>query len=109
MSLSEKHNVKCIKCGNVFEIKEWNSINVEEIPEIREKVMNGDIFKFTCEHCNETHNIIYNCLYYDKTGKFMIQLLPGFEANEYIFSHFVQTCSICREEKKQKGARLGMI
>ena len=69
MSLSEKHNVKCIKCGNNFEINEWNSINVEEMPEIREKVMNGDIFKFTCNHCNETHNIIYNCLYYDKTNK----------------------------------------
>ena len=86
MSLSEKHTVKCIKCGNNFEIKEWNSINIDELPDLRSQVMNGDIFKFKCENCGETHAIIYNCLYYDKTGKFMIQLLPGFEANEYIFS-----------------------
>lgn len=86
MSLSEKHNVKCIKCGNSFEINEWNSINVDDLPELREKVINGDIFKFKCEHCGEKHAIIYNCLYYDKAGKFMVQLLPGFKADEYIFS-----------------------
>lgn len=86
MSLCEKHIVKCIKCGNNFEIKEWNSINIEDIPELREQVIKGDIFKFRCEHCNEVHNIIYNCLYFDKINKFMVQLLPGFEANEYIFS-----------------------
>jgi len=86
MSLSENHTVKCIKCGNNFEIKEWNSINIEEIPELRPNVINGDIFKFRCDHCNEMHTIIYNCLYYDKIGKFMIQLLPGFKADEYIFS-----------------------
>ena len=86
MSLSEKHTVKCISCGNNFEITEWNSINIEDLPELRGKVINGDIFKFTCEHCNTTHNIIYNCLYYDKVGNFMVQLLPGFKADEYIFS-----------------------
>lgn len=86
MSLSEKHIVKCSKCGNNFEINEWNSINVEEMPEFRGKVMNGDIFKFKCEHCGEIHAILYNCLYYDKASKFMIQLLPGFKADEYIFS-----------------------
>lgn len=86
MSLKEKHLVKCMNCGKNFEINEWNSINVEEIPELREQVLKGDIFKFTCEHCKETHNIIYNCLYYDKTNKFMIQLMPGFKADEYIFS-----------------------
>ena len=60
MSLSEKHNVKCIKCGNNFEIKEWNSINVEEMPDIREKVLNGDIFKFKCENCGDDEQKAHN-------------------------------------------------
>lgn len=87
MSLRESHNIKCEECQNEFAIDEWNSINVIELPELREQTMKGDIFKFVCPHCEKEQIIIYDCLYFDKEGKFMVQLLPEYPNKEYLFSN----------------------
>ncbi|MBQ7668985.1 MAG: CpXC domain-containing protein [Clostridia bacterium] len=86
MSLSESHKIKCTECGNGFEINEWNSINVEDLPELREKTISGEIFKFTCPKCKKEQIIIYDCLYFDRANKFMVQLLPEYPNKEYLFS-----------------------
>lgn len=87
MSLRESHNIKCQECQNEFGIDEWNSINVIELPELREQTIKGDIFKFTCPSCNKEQIIIYDCLYFDKEQKFMVQLLPEYPNKEYLFSN----------------------
>jgi len=87
MSLRESHNIKCQECKNEFCIDEWNSINVIELPELREQTIKGEIFKFTCPNCNKEQVIIYDCLYFDKEQKFMVQLLPEYPNKEYLFSN----------------------
>jgi len=86
MSLRESHNIKCEECQKEFAIDEWNSINVVELPELCEQTIKGEIFRFVCPHCNKEQIIIYDCLYFDKDKKFMVQLLPEYPNKEYLFS-----------------------
>ena len=72
MSLEHNRQIKCEECGKVFDVTIYESINVTLNPELKEKVIHGDIYCFECPYCHHQHYIQYPFLYHDMEHKFMI-------------------------------------
>ena len=62
----------CEKCHKEFEYDIFESVNVTLDPELREKVLSGEIYKVVCPHCGEVEVSARPLLYHDMDKKFMI-------------------------------------
>ena len=76
MSKERKITWQCEHCKKEFEVNIFDSVNVSLDPELREKVLTGNIFMHKCPHCNNNNIIQHPILYHDMKNKFMIQLGP---------------------------------
>ncbi len=74
----------CPKCGKKQSFEAYSSINVTLHPELKEKLLDGSIFRFKCVDCQEEASILYPCLYHDMEKKLMIQLCPPYQIQDYI-------------------------
>ncbi len=54
----------------------WNSINVTLDPKMKEKVMDGSLFLWTCSKCGTTFRVPYPFLYHDMEHRFMVEFFP---------------------------------
>jgi len=72
MSMHEKAIINCDECGKEYEFNYYRSINVSLEPELKDKVISGEIFKSTCPHCGRTTYIPFPFLYHDMEHKLMI-------------------------------------
>ena len=84
MSVIEKKEIKCPNCGNPITINAYTSINVKLEPELREKVLSGKIFEYTCEHCYHHGHMGYPFLYHDPNNKFLIQYSAPQDAQKHL-------------------------
>ena len=66
----------CLKCGSKGEFKMYDTVNVTLDPNLRERVLSGEIFDWTCPQCGETLNIRHNLLYHDMKKKFQVYYSP---------------------------------
>ena len=66
----------CPECGHKGEFKMYNSVNVTLDPKLKDRVLNGDIFDWTCPKCGESLSVRYNLLYHDMDNKFQIYYSP---------------------------------
>ena len=71
-----KSNAKCTSCGKENFIDVYNTINVRENPEFKEKVKNGSAFLWQCPHCGQVNLAVFQTLYHDPDERLMILLLP---------------------------------
>ena len=62
----------CEKCHKEFECDIYESVNVTLDPELREKVLSGEIYKTVCPNCGEVEVSAHPLLYHDMDKKFMI-------------------------------------
>lgn len=85
MSKVVLQQITCPKCGSISKHNIYESVNTTLDPDMREKVLNGSVFKFHCESCNTSIQIYYPFLYHDMKNKFMIQFDPK---NEYDLEEF---------------------
>ena len=76
MSLERKEIITCPQCNNKSEFVFWDSINVDLDPDMRAKVMNGEVFRWTCPHCGANVYVPFETLYHDMKHKFMIMFSP---------------------------------
>lgn len=91
----------CRQCGASTKITVYPSINVFENPELKEKVMDGSAFVWTCPQCGCPNLIKYSTLYHDPQAKLMIWLSDGDKTQEEALQNtFRQT-----EELKAYTAR----
>lgn len=74
MSKYTKTEIECPECGNKQEFMTFQNIIGDIDIEIKEKVLNGELFVFTCEKCGKRFPITYPCLYHDMTKKLMVYL-----------------------------------
>ncbi len=74
MSKISSRKFKCMKCGEIYDINTYDSVNVKEDPDLKERCLSGDIFQFECPHCHNTYMLSYPCLYNDSDKKFMVWL-----------------------------------
>ncbi len=77
--------ITCPKCGSISEQKIYQSVNINLDPNMREEVLNGNVFKFHCPSCKASLSIYYPLLYHDMNNKFMIQFDPKNEYDEEEF------------------------
>lgn len=79
MSLKSTAVSACSKCGKNAQITIYKSINVASDPELKEKVVNGELFLWECPECGTSNLMVYDCLYHDPDQKIMVWMLPGGE------------------------------
>lgn len=88
MSMPERTLVNCEHCGGEYEFTWYRSINVSLDPELKEKVISGEIFKTKCPHCGKDSYMLFPFLYHDMEKNFMIyvdtkeRLEQGVEAHK---------------------------
>lgn len=70
--------VKCPYCGHEQEFETIESINLSLNPEYKEKIMNEELFMFTCEECKEKAVIAFPCLVNDIEKSYLIWLLADY-------------------------------
>lgn len=66
-------DLACPECKNHFRTNIYPSINVQMDEGVKNKVLNGELFKFECSHCHKIFEVSYPCLYHDMDKKIMIQ------------------------------------
>lgn len=74
MSLNKKTNFTCPNCKSKGEFTKWDSINSALNPELKERILRGDLFKWECKKCRNVFNINYSFLYHDPVDGYMIYL-----------------------------------
>lgn len=77
-------SVICPVCGHEQEITVTPTVNVTTDPEMREKVLSGEIFLFTCDKCGFQGFAGFPMVYEDKetNGGFLLYLEPDCEDRE---------------------------
>ena len=68
----QMQDITCPKCGKHHTFQVWDSINLMEHPEMREKVRNGEAFRVQCSDCGASALLNYNFLYHDPEEKIFI-------------------------------------
>lgn len=76
MSLQRNVDVRCPNCGRPGTFEVWDSVNVGLDSKMRDKVLDGDIFLWTCPHCGEKVFNPYGFIYHDMEHKFMLFFDP---------------------------------
>lgn len=79
MSNLESKVVVCSYCGELNKTEIYTSINPMQQPDIRNKVLSGDIFSFRCKKCGFVARLNYPLLYNDMKNRFMVYLIPKIE------------------------------
>ena len=72
MSRHEWVEITCPVCGQKSEFMIWSSINTSLDPDMKEKVLNGEAFTFTCPNCNGKTGVDYGTLYHQMEDHIMI-------------------------------------
>ena len=72
MSIKRKRSFVCKHCNRKFDIEIYDSINANIDPELKKEVLNGDLYRYTCPHCNKINFISYPIVYHDMSDKYMI-------------------------------------
>ena len=75
MSLSKLEVVKC-PCGETFEAELWNSINVNQDPELKEALLAGEINVVCCPGCHEIFYAEHFILYQDSLSELLAFVYP---------------------------------
>jgi len=76
MSKYQTVQITCPECETVFDVKKWDSVNVQINPEEKERMLSGDFFNHQCPECATISCILFTCLYHDMSSQLMVYLIP---------------------------------
>ena len=111
MSLSEKRNVKCPKCGKSVEMEVFHSITIKDNPEQKQALLRGMINVLHCPKCGTEAVMPTPLLYHDEDRKLMISYTysatPA-QAQEY-FESIKATSKESDELKNLDGYNLRFV
>lgn len=68
---------RCRRCGTEKEVPSLNIINTESNPELKEKLLSGRLFLWSCPHCGADNLVKYPLLYHDPAQKLLLWLTDG--------------------------------
>lgn len=85
MSKVRIEKIECSHCHAKGEFKVWSSVNVDVDPELKEKIFNEDLFKFTCPNCGKVTGIPMGFVYHDMSNKFIL-FFEFFKPENYDYS-----------------------
>ena len=69
--------LNCPRCGAAFEVEAVAAINTERDPELKERLLSGELFIRECPHCGARTLAKFPLLYHDPAEKLMIWLSDG--------------------------------
>ncbi len=72
MSNSQTIKYKCPYCQKEFDIEIYNTVNVRQDPDLKDRCKSGDIFQHSCPHCHSDFMIQNPLLYEDQDHQFVI-------------------------------------
>lgn len=64
----------CSECGTSFESEVYQNINVQDSPELKQKVVSGEIFLRRCPNCGKVQLAKYPLLYLDPAESLLLCL-----------------------------------
>lgn len=82
MSKHHKEEIECPLCHHKGEFDLWESVNVDLDPELREQVLNYQLFVWTCPKCGSHVITPYDTLYHDMKHRFMLFFSHEFNEEE---------------------------
>ena len=97
--------VRCPKCGNEWDHKIYQTVNVDINPELKEKIFNKEIFMYTCPTCGNKTWVITPLLYDDMSKNLWIYLWPyeneEIQSNSTMDRLLSNMKTICRRVKNE--------
>ncbi len=69
--------IVCNRCGKAFPVEGVPLINTDGSPELKEKLLSGELFLRECPHCGARNLAKWPLLYHDPAEKVMIWLSDG--------------------------------
>lgn len=79
MSLRTQATAVCSKCGQRHAIDIYKSINTAMDPDLKARLLSGELFLWECPDCGAANLVAYECLYHDPDERYMIWMLPSGE------------------------------
>ncbi|NPV00117.1 MAG: hypothetical protein HPY53_01930 [Brevinematales bacterium] len=76
MSLPNEAMVTCPECGHEFSANIWLSVNSSVSPDLKEKLMSGDLNLYKCPKCECRFEPDSELVYHDPDKKFLIRYIP---------------------------------
>lgn len=76
MSQQVDKEIVCPHCSAKSLVNMWGSINPAENPELREKIMQQNLFDWCCPECKKHAQVLYPCVYHDTQNDFIIYFIP---------------------------------
>ena len=77
MSKHHIEKITCPKCEAESDFVIWDSINTMLNPEMKDKILNGEAFKWECPHCGHKMKVLHHILYHQMEDDIMIYYVPG--------------------------------
>jgi len=84
MPVNKTTKAVCPECGKENEVELWCSINPEEQPELKKKLLDGSLFTFTCTHCGHKSLLGYDLIYHDAGKRVIIDELATGSLEEHV-------------------------
>lgn len=106
MSSRKIVTITCPQCQKEKRFEMWDSINVTFHPDLKEKVLTGQLFRFTCESCGMTGPVDYGFLYHDMTNKIMLHFLAQNQSLENEIEGFKKTLDRFKDNDGEMFERL---
>lgn len=78
MSIEKKERIECPYCNHEQVFESYESINLTKNPELKEKIINEELFKMKCEKCGKEALIAFPCLFHDMDKKQLIWLIGDY-------------------------------
>ena len=82
MSECSKEQIKCPRCHYDSPMTVWDSINSDLNPELKEKLLDGELYHWKCEVCGLELDVPFGTLYHDMEHKFMLFFSPNGEEED---------------------------
>lgn len=90
--------VVCPMCGELGKAEIYTSVNVSKDKSFRARVLDGELFSWTCPSCGYNARLTYPILYNDMKNRFMVYLIPK-----------VDRFQLCDKELEEKYSNLRNI
>lgn len=72
MAVEEKQRITCPKCGKEADFLIPKTINTEERPDAKEKILSRDLFRWICPACGHAIMLDFSFLYHQKEDRLMV-------------------------------------
>lgn len=80
MTLFHREERVCPKCRNEASVVIWDRINIDEDPDLKDRLLRKQLLTYDCENCGEVLTLCEPLLYMEPAAGLMVYLTPELEA-----------------------------